>query len=334
MQLPPFDYQRPAGLEQALQLKARLGEAALWLAGGSDLLVRAKQGLLAPETVISLADLNDELCRIGQDDKGLRIGASATLAQVAGYHQVPKRLPGLAEALASIGAPTLQQSVATVGGNLCAQTRCLYYNQSALWRSGLAPCFKLGGEVCHPGGSSADRCRSVCQADGAVMLAALGAEVRLLSSDGERSLALSDFFTGKGEAPHDLAPEELLAEIRVPMPRAAGSAYVKLALRGALDYAMLSAGAFLRLQGGKVAEARVALGAVFAAPLLLKDALAPLWGQEPSEAAIAEAAARAGSHAEPFIIDNVVGTVEWRRQMVPVAVRRALTTAWQRAEAA
>ncbi|MFH1034574.1 MAG: FAD binding domain-containing protein [Pseudomonadota bacterium] len=332
MSLPFLQYLAPAGLAEALEMKARRGGQAAWLAAGSDLLVRAKQGLIQPEALISLKRLGPELADVAEEPGQWRLGAATTLAQAQEHPGLARELPGLAEALGRIGAPTLQQRVATLGGNLCAQTRCLYYNQSALWRAGLAPCFKLGGQLCHPGGAGADRCRSTCQSDGAVMLMALGASVVLQNAAGQRTLDLRDFFTGRGEQPQDLQPDELLTAILVPRQGAGrGSAYEKLAARGAIDFPLLSAGAFIAVSGGVVSQARLALGAVFAAPLLLKTALDPLLGQAPTPENLAAAAARAGNDAAPFFIENHSAPAAWRAQMVPVVVERTLTRAAHRA---
>ncbi len=325
-------YQAPRSLSEALEFKAAGGAEAVFMAGGTDLLVRARQELARPATVISLKHLAAELSGVDEDGGALVIGAMTPLAEAAAHPLVAGRLPGLAEALMSIGAPTLQQRVGTVGGNLCAQTRCIYYNQSAFWRSGLAPCFKLGGEVCHPGGATADRCRSTCQSDGAVMLAALGASVALAAPGGRRELALEEFYTGKGEQPHALEPDELLLSVRVPLAERQGSSYAKLAARKAIDYPLLSAAAAVSLdERGKVAVAALALGGVFAAPLMMKDAVAALAGGDGGEEALAAVAKKAGSHAEPFFIENHSAPAEWRRRMVPVLARRALSQALARA---
>lgn len=336
MTLPPFQYLAPADLASALAEKATRGGEAMWLAGGTDLMVRAKQGLAAPKAMISLKHLAGELSGIREQDGHLVLGALTPLKEAANHSLVRDRLPGLAEALASIGAETLQQRVGTIGGNLCAETRCIYYNQTAFWRSTFAPCFKLGGEVCHPGGSTADRCRSICQSDGAIMLAALNARVRLVSEVGSRELSLDEFFTGKGETPFDLHPDELLCEVLIPLPPAkagtgSGSAYYKMATRGAIDYPVLSAAAWLRTENRVVTGVRVTLGAVYAAPLLLADAVAPLKGAAINETAIHETAVKAGRHAEPFFIDNQAVNTQWRREMAAVAVERALTLAAHRA---
>ncbi|MBI5521723.1 MAG: FAD binding domain-containing protein [Desulfarculus sp.] len=333
MSLPHFQYLAPLSLAEALEQKALWGGQAAWLSGGSDLLTRAKQGLVSPEALISLKHLSPELAGLSEEANHLRLGAQTTLHQALSLPLIARELPGLAEACAAIGAPTLQQRVATVGGNLCAQTRCLHYNQSALWRAGLAPCFKLGGEVCHPGGAGADRCRSTCQSDGAVMLMALGASVVLQSATGQRTLTLSDFFTGQGERPQDIGPDEMLTHVILERPGPGlGSAYVKMASRGAVDFPLLSAGAAMRIEGGLIASARLALGAVFAAPLLLKTAMEPLLGQAPTPENLAQAAAQAGRDAAPFMIENHSTPAAWRAQMVPVVVARALERAASRAQ--
>lgn len=326
-------YQAPRSMAEALELKAAGGEGAVFLAGGTDFLVRAKQKLAQPELIISLKHLAAELSGVSEDGGAVVIGAMTPLAEAAGHPLVGEGLPGLAEALAAIGAPTLQQRVGTVGGNLCADTRCIYYNQSAFWRAGLAPCFKLGGEVCHPGGSTADRCRSSCQSDGAVMLAALGASVELAGPAGTRVLPLEEFYTGKGEEPLALEPGELLVSVRVPPAGGRrGDAYVKLAARKAIDYPLISAAAVVELDGqGKLSAVSLTLGGVYAAPLAMKDAAASLVGGEGGEEAVTAAAAKAGSHAEPFFIENHSAPAEWRRQMVPVLARRALGKALSRA---
>jgi len=333
VQLPPMDYLAPADLSEALAAKARLGDEAVWLAGGTDLLPRAKQGIAAARTVISLKHLAPELSGVRVQDGRITIGALTTLKAAGEHPELSRRLPGLRDALASIGAETLQQSVGTVGGNLCADTRCLYLNQSPAWRAGLAPCFKLGGEVCHPGGASADRCRSVCQSDGAVMLMALQAEAQVASPQGQRTVALDELYTGKGETPLALQADELLTGVSLELgDDPLGTAYHKLALRGALDYPLLSAAAALWLRDGVVSRVRVALGAVYAAPLVLIDAVAPLVGQEPTPERLAQAARKAGGHAEPFLVDNVGADLQWRKDMVRVVVARALEQAVQRAK--
>jgi 4-hydroxybenzoyl-CoA reductase subunit beta len=328
MGLKDCEYLAPSNLSEALDLKARLGADAVWLAGGTDLMPRARNKLVSPKAVISLKNLVQELSGVEDDGAELKIGALTSLEEAGAHQAVRDRLPGLVQALKSIGAPTLQQRVGTMGGNLCADTRCLYYNQSAFWRSGVAPCFKLGGEVCHPGGATADRCRSICQADGAIMLAALDARVSLAAGSGERELGLEEFFTGRGEEPLAMGPDELLINVKVPTPKGQGSAYCKLAARKAIDYPLISAAAAVSIDAdGVVAKASLALGGVFAAPLMLKDATQAMKGQKCGPKELEKVARKAGSHAQPFFIENQSAPAEWRAEMAPVVAKRALSEA-------
>lgn len=328
MGLKDCEYLAPSSLSEALDIKDSLGAEAVWLAGGTDLVPRARNKLVNPKAVISLKKLVRDLSGVEEEGAELKIGALTSLAEAGGHQLVCHRLPGLSQALKSIGAPTLQQRAGTIGGNICADARCLYYNQSAFWRSGVAPCFKLGGEVCHPGGATADRCRSVCQSDGAVMLAALEARVTLVSQNGERELGLEEFFTGRGEEPFTMEPTELLINVKVPALKGQGSAYCKLAARKAIDYPLISAAAAVGIDpDGVVTKASLALGGVFAAPLMLKDATLALQGQKCGAEEVEAVARKAGSHAQPFFIENQSAPAEWRAEMAPVVAKRALTEA-------
>lgn len=328
MGLKDCEYFAPSNLTEALDLKARMGADAVWLAGGTDLMPRARNKLVNIKAVISLKKLVRELSGVEEDGADVKIGALTSLAEAGAHQAVCNSLPGLSQALQSIGAPTLQQRVGTIGGNLCADTRCLYYNQSAFWRSGVAPCFKLGGEICHPGGASADRCRSTCQSDGAVMLAALDARVSLAAGSGERQLGLDEFYTGRGEEPLAMGPDELLIKVTVPAPKEQGSAYCKLAARKAIDYPLISAAAAVCLDADSVVtKASLALGGVYAAPLMLKEASQSLVGQKCGPKEVEAVARKAGSHAQPFFVENHSAPAAWRMEMAPVVAKRALTQA-------
>lgn len=328
MGLKNCEYFAPSNLTEALDLKARMGTDAVWLAGGTDLLPRARHKLANPKAVISLKKLAGELSGVEEDGGEVVIGALTSLAEAGAHQAISNNLPGLSQALKSIGAPTLQQQVGTVGGNLCADTRCLYYNQSAFWRSGMAPCFKLGGETCQPGGEKAERCRSTCQSDGAVMLAALEARVSLVGNKGERELGLEEFYTGRGEEPLAMGQDELLVNVKIPTPKGQGSAYCKLAARKAMDYPLISAAAAVRLDpDGVVTGASLALGSVYAAPLMLKEASQSLVGQKCGTKELDAVARKAGSHAQPFFLENHSAPAGWREEMAPVVAMRALTQA-------
>ena len=331
MRLPKFEYLDPKDHREAVELLHTHGKECKVLAGGTDLLGRMRQRLLLPKYVMSLRRLVD-LDYIAQGEGHLRIGARTSLQAVGASSIVQERLPALYQAVRSIGAPTIQHHRGTIGGNVCQDTRCLFYNQSSFWRSGRQPCHKAGGRICYAQEGS-DRCRSTNQSDGATALMALGAKAVARKKECERTIPFTDLFTGRGETPIALEPEELLTEIRIPLPgHGVGSAYQRLAYRSAVDYPIAAAAVLVRTQDSRIEEARVVIGAMTNAPLLLARASELLEGRATSdEEALAQVAHLARDHASPFAVNNVGGTVEYRVEMVPVLVGRALREALRNA---
>jgi len=331
VRLPKFQYLEPRELEEALEMRALYGAQSALLAGGTDLLVRMKQRLMKPSFLISLKNLR-ELSGIRIQGKEMLIGAGTPLKEVAGSALVNLHFPALAEAARAVGAYTIQQVRGTIGGNLCQDTRCLFYNQSAFWRSGRQACHKAGGKICYAREGS-DRCRSTNQSDGATALMALQARVTLRNSQGLRDLSLEELFTMKGETPLDLAPNEILTQIRLPMDRPGGaSAYERIAYRSAIDFPVASAGVWLESEGGTISKARIAVGCMGNAPLLILQAGESLEGRPLEDTqALAKAARIAMDQASAFAVENVGATVEYRVEMVSVLVERALRRASARA---
>ncbi|MFH1090005.1 MAG: FAD binding domain-containing protein, partial [Pseudomonadota bacterium] len=216
MRLPSFEYLAPSSLAETLRLLAERAPAAAVLAGGTDLIPRLRYRLVKPDLVLSLSHV-PELKEIRLDGLTLKIGACAVLQEVMNHPEVKAQAPGLADALKSIGAPNIQHRIGTIGGNLLLNTRCLFYNQSEWWRSGRERCLKNGGQVCHSLPESKE-CSASCQSDGAAMLSALSVQVVLKSAKGERMLPLAELFSGKGEAPFTLTPEELLTQVQIFLP--------------------------------------------------------------------------------------------------------------------
>ncbi|MFH1092437.1 MAG: FAD binding domain-containing protein, partial [Pseudomonadota bacterium] len=174
-------------------------------------------------------------------------------------------------------------------------------------------------------------CSASCQSDGAAMLSALSVQVVLKSAQGERLLPLAELFSGKGEAPFTLRPEELLTQVRIFLPPpGTGTSYHKLRWRSAIDFPLVSAGASVTLSRGRVDRARLALGGVGAAPVVVEDADHILRGREPSTDRIDQAAAAAQKKAEGLIVDNTMAPAEYRRKMIRVMARRALSEAVER----
>ena len=259
MRLPAFEYVKPDRLEEALKLLARHGGQASVLAGGTDLLVRMKQRLVQPSFLISLTGVKD-LNYVQQEDDVIKIGAMTSLNDVKDSEIIRSHYPALVQALRLIGAATIQRFRGTIGGNLCLQTRCLYYNQSAFWRSGRTKCHKDNGEICYAEENS-DRCRSANQSDGACALMVLGATIKLASDRGDRTMPIEAFFTGKGESPFAMEPDELVREIQLPIrKKGEGSSFQKLTFRSAIDYALVSASVWLAVEDGEISSARIAIG--------------------------------------------------------------------------
>jgi len=331
LRLPSFEYLEPRNLEEALEYLAAHAEKARVVAGGTDLIARMKQRLVKPAFLISLKNLK-ELSFVRQEKGMAAIGAMTPLFSLLDSALIRANYPALLEAIKGIGAPPVQHFRGTIGGNLCLQTRCLYYNQSAFWRAGRTRCHKDNGETCYAEENS-DRCRSANQSDGACALMALGAKVMLESTRGKRILPIEEFFTGKGENPFATESDEMVTEIRVPRAaKGQGSSFQKLTYRSALDFALVSAAASLAVEKGKISDARIAIGGAGASPLLLKEAAGILLGKKPEDTgSIHETANQVRKHASAFMVDNLGATLEYRQKMSGVMAKRAIKEALERA---
>jgi len=322
MRLPGFEYFRPASLEEACGLLAEHKGEARILSGGTALLTYLGQRLLTPKYVISLKGISG-LNYIDYDEaNGLRIGALTSISDIVTSPVIRKRYPLLCQAARGIGVPAIRY-MGTVGGNLCLDTRCIYYNQSFFWRQVRSACFKRGGEACHAvkGG---DRCHAVYQGDLAPVLLALDARVKLTRAGGERLLPLSELFTGKGEAPLSLEPEEILTEVQVPpLPKGSVGSYQKLRVREAMDFPLAGVAVVLGLDGEKVCHgARVVLGAVAPAPIRVTEVEGILPGREIRAEVIEEVAEAAFRKAHP--VNNLSLEASYRRKMIRTLLKRAI----------
>ena len=330
MRLPSFDYRSPASLEEALVLAHENGSAAVILAGGTDLAPRLRNRLVKPAMVLSLKNIPG-MDKVRVEGVNLEIGARASLARVMSFPEVRSSLPGLAQALASVGAPAIQHHNGTIGGNLLIDNRCLYYNQSEWWRSGLEYCLKNGGQVCHVLPDSKE-CSASCQSDGAVMLSALSTQATLKNLKGERTIPLSELYSGKGDAPFTLAPGEILTGIKVVLPPpGTGTSYRKIRWRSAVDFPLISAAAAVSISRDKIDRVRLVMGAAGPAPLIVGGLDGLMRGREPTPDLIDEAAGAARSQVEGLIVENAGAPAEYRRLMAGAAARRALTEALERA---
>jgi len=328
MLLPRFDYLDPKNLEEALDLLAVHKEDAKVLAGGTDLLVRMKKGLLTPKVLISLKSLN-ELSYIKEEAGCIKIGARTPLADIIASGPVQDNARALSQACEKVGAITMQHYRGTIGGNILQDNRCHHYNQSDFHRSGHQACHKNGGKICYAR-ENADRCNSTCQSDGSTALMALGAKLVLLSKGQERTVDLDNFYTADGITPHDIQSNELLKDIIIPI-NGARSAYKRLAYRSAIDYPIVCAGVLVRpsdSQKDRIDEARIVVGAMGRAPLFLAQASSSLKGKKLDDTdAFKKAADASMDSAATFAVHNVGSTLEYRCSMVSPLVLQGLKEA-------
>lgn len=330
LRLPPFRLHQPATIEEAAAILAGEGDAARLVAGGTDLWPNLKRGHQRAEQVIALRGIAGLGGIAGTGGMGggaeLRIGATAALTEVERHALVRDRFPALVSAVESISSPVLR-NMGTLGGNLCLDTRCTYYNQTEEWRRAISYCMKAAGSVCWVAPSS-PRCWAVQSADSAPMLVALGASVTLVSAAGERELPVSALYRDDGMDYLAKRREEIVTEIRLPAASAAPrcrSAFFKLRRRGSIDFGVLSVAVALWLDGEVVSDARIVLGSIASLPSPATAAAAELVGRPLTEEAIRAAAEQSRAAATPM--DNTDLDPRWRGQVTPVYVARALRAA-------
>ncbi len=321
MPLPEFQLYQPRSAAQAAAWLAAMPQARL-LAGGTDLIPAMQQGLCAPPQVIELSRARDLENIEFFPDGGARLGAGAKLARLEAEPELARRFPALAAAVESVASP-LQRGLGTLGGNLCLDTRCRWYNQSWSWRRACGFCLKKDGEVCHvaPGGR---RCWAAYSGDAAPALLALGAELELAGPGGTRRLPLAGFFSADGARPLRLAAGELLAAVLLPGESAGWrGAYRKFRVRGSIDYPLAGLALALQIERGRIRQGRAALTAVHPAPVLIAGAEALLAGADPRDPQLAGELARlARQAAKPLSTSSL--TPAYRRDILAVYARRAL----------
>jgi len=329
LRLPKFELAKPRTIDEAVGLLVEAGPSAVVIAGGTDLVPNMKHELVTPELVVSLAGIA-ELRGICVDDDGtLVIGAMTTLAEVAADERVRERAPALAQAASLVAGPQLR-TMGTLGGNVLLDTRCQWINQSHFWRSALGFCLKKDGTKCHvvEGGA---KCVAAASNDTAPALMTLDAELRIEGPGGTTRLPLEDFWVADGIYNKKLQPSQLLTAVRVP-PTPAGhrGAYGKLRDRGSIDFPLLGVAVRLELDDNEcVGQADLVLIALQARPVRVKSATQLLAGARVGSDAFAAAvnalADKAYKQCRPM--PNIPGDADYRREMVPVYVRRTLLAA-------
>jgi 4-hydroxybenzoyl-CoA reductase subunit beta len=322
--LPRFEWLRPTTVDEVLAALAVDPAKALIVAGGTDAVPNLKHGLHEPERIVHLGAVN-ELRFVRVDAERLSIGALTTLDALSRHPEI-RRLHGtLAKAASLVAGPQLR-NMGTIGGNLCLDTRCTYYNQTFFWREALGFCLKKDGVHCHvvPQGK---RCVAAHSSDVAPVLIALGAEVEIAGPSGRRSIPVEQFFVGDGIHNNVLAPGELVTQIHLPArARALRGGYQKLRPRNAIDFPMLSVACALELQNGVVSELHLVVSALAAKPRTVGglDAFA---GHPLGDEALEKIAQGAYQQCRPQT--SIPYDADWRHEMVPVFVKRAVREALQ-----
>ncbi len=316
--LAPFTLHRAATAAHAAALLARLPGARI-VAGGTDLVPNLRRGIGGPAALVDVSSIAG-FDAIGRDGDGWRIGAAATLAALASDATLAHELPALAQAAASVAGPA-HRTVATVGGNLCLDTRCVFYNQSEWWRRSNDYCLKLGGATCHVA-PQGERCHAAFSGDLAPALLAYEAWIEIVGAHGARSLPLADLYRDDGARHLALAPDELVAAVRIPpQPVGARSGYRKARMRGAIDFPLAGVAIRATFDGGRLATLRVALTGTNSRPLPVADTDA-LCGARVDDALLAALGKRIGKQASPM--RTTVTSSYYRRQVAIVLAQRLL----------
>jgi 4-hydroxybenzoyl-CoA reductase subunit beta len=316
--MTPFVLRSPKSASEVVALLA-VNPLSRVIAGGTDLMPNLRRGIGAPDMLLDLSGI-EELKQLRRDGQAWLIGAGVTLQSLASDSQILAELPVLAQAAAAVAGPS-HRGVATLGGNLCLDTRCVFYNQSEWWRQSNNYCLKYRGDVCHVAPQGA-RCHAAWSGDLAPALIALDASIELLGSGGPRSLPLADFYQDDGAKPLQLLPGELVTGVRIPaQAQGMRCAYRKARVRAAVDFPLAGVAMRLLMSEGVLTELRVALTGTNSQPILIEgsDALC-------NKAVAADSLAALGKLVQKQVspMRSTVTASNYRRQVASVLAQRLL----------
>ncbi|MCK2094453.1 4-hydroxybenzoyl-CoA reductase subunit beta [Thauera aromatica] len=319
--LTDFRTHRPATLADAVNALA--ADGTLPLGAGTDLLPNLRRGLGHPAALVDLTGIDGLGVISTLADGSLRIGAGATLEAIAEHDAIRTTWPALAQAAESVAGPT-HRAAATLGGNLCQDTRCTFYNQSEWWRSGNGYCLKYKGDKCHVIVKS-DRCYATYHGDVAPALMVLDARAEIVGPAGKRTVPVAQLFRESGAEHLTLEKGELLAAIEVPPTGAWSAAYSKVRIRDAVDFPLAGVAAALQRDGDRIAGLRVAITGSNSAPLMVPvDAL--LGGNW--DDAAAETLAQLVRKTSNVLRTTITG-VKYRRRVLLAISRKVVDQLWE-----
>ena len=320
MSLSEFQLVRPRTLRDALgSLTEHAGNIRV-LAGGTDLLPSMRQKLFEPEHVLDLRRI-EGLKEIRETEHGIEIGALTTLHEIEHSQVLRQQYPVLVEAAKTVASPLIRH-MGTIGGNICLDTRCLWYNQSLAWRKSCGFCIKKDGNLCHvaPGGT---KCWAAFSGDTPPALLCLNAAIEIASASVTRRILLRDFYTGEGDNYRRLQPGELVTKILLPHSSCGyRGAYRKLRVRGSIDYPLAGVAVAVKRSNGRIEDIQIGLTAVNPAPVLVEGLKVLLGNGGIDERAAEHAGELAARTAKPLTTSAL--TPEYRREIIRVFTKRAL----------
>jgi 4-hydroxybenzoyl-CoA reductase subunit beta len=324
LRLPEFEFLEPTSLDEAVRMHQDAGDSAMFVAGGTDLYPNMKRRHQEPKTVVSLAGVEElslePVIRQQGGTEVMAIGANVSLTAIAANPLVLNHFPALSKAAESVSTPALR-NMGTIGGNLCLDTRCTYYNQSFEWRKSIDFCMKKDGDICWVAPNS-PRCWAVNSSDTAPVMIALGASFVLVGPKGERVVPAPEFYKDDGIEYLNKSNAEVLKEIQIPTSNNSFATYMKLRRRGSFDFPVLGVAVWTSWSADRVDDARIVLGAVASYPRIIPEAADAIIGTMMDDDSIDLAAAAAFKPSKPM--DNTDLGLAWRKQMTRVYVERAL----------
>jgi len=329
MSLPKFEYLAPSDIKEACSyLKEFNGQIAI-LAGGTDLVMHLKYRVESPTHLLSLKNLTELNSLHYEQDSGLFLGAMYSLRNITLNSHIKSEMAALAQAAEEVASPQIRNR-GTIGGNICLDSRCWYFNRSRQLRKTLPPCYKTGGDQCYvvKGGK---QCYALLQADTVPSLLVLKAQLRLASAEGGRMIPIEQFYSGQGEKPNRLVSGEILTEVKIPrLPPRSGTAYLKYRKRRALDFPLLGISFFVRLdgEGRNCREARFAFIGHGSGPLLV-DASEALEGLD-EPILTEEQTTHLLEELKPVTHMGISASL--KRRLARPMLRRAFYDAWRNAQ--
>jgi 4-hydroxybenzoyl-CoA reductase subunit beta len=324
LSLPDFKLLHPHSIGEAVSHLDKYAGDIRVLAGGTDLIPSMRQKLFEPQYVLDLRGVAALRGIKLQADGSVEIGALTSMRGIERSGFLREHFPVLSEAAATVASPTLR-NMGTIGGNICLDTRCLWYNQSLTWRKGCGFCVKKDGDLCHvaPGGT---KCWAAFSGDTPPALLCLNTEIEIASANGTRRIPLKDFYTGLGDNYRRLAANELVTRIFLPASNAGyNGVYRKLRVRGSIDYPLAGVAVALKRANGHIEDARVGITAVNPAPMLIPGISELLVGKALDTALAEEASDLAARTCKPLTTSAL--TPEYRREMIRVFTKRAVLAA-------